>query len=128
MRFAFAAFALLPIAAAAETHPFNVHDLVMMDRVSDPQISPDGKRVAYQLRETDYDANKGVNGIWVVELGGKSEPVKWTVEPLPAASSPRWSPDGKYLYVLGKAQDATTTQVWRLSFEGAGKGGDASAE
>src|SRR5947208_1330904 len=31
-------------------HPFDVRDLVMMDRVSDPQISPDGKKVAYQLR------------------------------------------------------------------------------
>jgi dipeptidyl aminopeptidase/acylaminoacyl peptidase len=127
MRFAFAVFALLPLAAVADPHPFNVHDLVMMDRVSDPQISPDGKRVAYQLRETDYDANKGVNSIWVVDLGGKSEPLEWTVGPLPAASSPRWSPDGKYLYVLSKAKDDTTTQVWRLLIEGTEKGGDAGA-
>ena len=43
----------------------------MMDRVSDPQLSPDGKRVAYQLRETDYAANKGVNSIWVLDLSEK---------------------------------------------------------
>src|SRR5690348_4203370 len=33
-------------------HPFNVRDLVMMDRVSDPQLSPDGRYAAYSLRST----------------------------------------------------------------------------
>ena len=124
MRFAFAVLAVLPLAAVADPHPFNVHDLVMMDRISDPQISPDGKRVAYQLRETDYEANKGVNSIWVVEIGGKSGPFKLNDATLPAASSPRWSPDGKHIYVLGKAKGDATTQVWRLSLEQSGKGDD----
>jgi len=48
-----------PVLAAQGAHPFDVHDLVMMDRVSDPSLSPDGKLVAFALRETDYDANKG---------------------------------------------------------------------
>ena len=58
-----------PLYAAQTAHPFDVHDLVMMDRVSDPALSPDGKLVAFQVRETDYDANKGKNGVWIV-LGG----------------------------------------------------------
>src|ERR1700741_4052196 len=84
-------------AASAAPHPFDVHDLVMMERVSDPQISPDGKRVAYQLRETDYDGNQGVNGVWVVDIDGKTAPVKWNGAGFATASSPRWSPDGKSL-------------------------------
>src|SRR5690606_15390653 len=38
-------------------HPFNVRDLVMMDRVSDPQLSPDGRYAAFGVRSTDYAAN-----------------------------------------------------------------------
>src|SRR6185312_17007650 len=59
-----------PAFAADSAHPFDVHDLVMMDRVSDPALSPDGKLVAFQVRETDYDANKGSNGVWIVPAGG----------------------------------------------------------
>jgi dipeptidyl aminopeptidase/acylaminoacyl peptidase len=118
MRFAFAVFAFLPLAVFAEPHPFNVHDLVMMDRVSDPQISPDGKRVAYQLRETEYAANSGVNSVWVVDLAGRNAaPANVSKQgEFVAATSPRWSPDGKSIFVLGKLKDEKT-QVWRLSFE-----------
>ena len=52
-------------AAAAQPRGLDVRDLVMMDRVSDPRVSPDGRRVAFELRETDLEANKGVNGIWL---------------------------------------------------------------
>ena len=41
-------------------HPFNVRDLVMMDRVSDPQLSPDGRYAAFTVRRTDYAANRVV--------------------------------------------------------------------
>ena len=115
MRFSFAVFALLPAAVLAEPHPFNVHDLVMMDRVSDPQISPDGRRIAYQLRETDYEANKGVNSIWIGELRGKdAKAIKVMNSTFVNATSPRWSPDGKFVYALAKAKDETT-QVWRVA-------------
>jgi dipeptidyl aminopeptidase/acylaminoacyl peptidase len=93
MRFAIVAFALIPVAVVASPHPFDVHDLVMLERVSDPQISPNGKRVAYQLRETDYAANKGVNSVWVVGLAERNaKPAKWTDATLTSGTSPRWSP------------------------------------
>jgi dipeptidyl aminopeptidase/acylaminoacyl peptidase len=120
MRFAPAVFAVLPLVVLAEPHPFNVHDLVMMDRVSDPQIAPDGKRIAYQLRETDYDANKGVNSIWIGELRGKdAKAVKVMNSAFVNATSPRWSPDGKFVYALAKAKDETT-QLWRVGTEAGG--------
>jgi hypothetical protein len=57
-------------------HPFNVRDLVMMDRVSDPQLLPDGRYAAFGVRSTDYAANKGVNAIYVLDLAQGGEPVK----------------------------------------------------
>jgi len=92
-------------------HPFNVRDLVMMDRVSDPQLSPDGRYAAYSLRSTDYAANKGVNAIYVLDLARDgASPVKLVNM---AASSPRWSPDGHSLYFLAPVQGVT--QLWRRS-------------
>ncbi len=114
---AFAVLALAvcaPALAAREPHPFDVHDLVMMDRVSDPQISPDGHTVAFQVRETDYAANKGINSLWTVPLAG-GQSMRLTDQAL-NASSPRWSPDGKSLYFLA-AKDGVT-QLWRIATGG----------
>jgi dipeptidyl aminopeptidase/acylaminoacyl peptidase len=93
-------------------HAFDISDLVMMDRVSDPQLSPDGRYAAFSVRSTDYAANKGVNAIYVQELGaGGSQPVRVVTK---QASSPRWSPDGRSLYYVAPA--GNVTQLWRLDF------------
>ena len=98
-------------------HPFNVRDLVMMQRVSDPQLSPDGRYAAFAVRSTDYAANKGVNAIEVMDLSHDGKPVTVVAK---GASSPRWAPDGKSLYYVASA--GGTAQLWRLDFT-AGKDG-----
>jgi len=105
--------ALIAMPAFAAPHPFDVHDLVMMDRVSDPSLSPDGKVVAFSLRETDYDANKGVNSVWIVPAGG-GKTVRLTDKTL-NASSPRWAPDGSVWFTAPKDG---TTQLWRVGASG----------
>ena len=75
-------------------HPFNVRDLVMMQRVSDPQLSPDGRYAAFGLRSTDYAANKGVNAIEVLDLSRGSKPMPVVAaqprRPHPRTSPPTW--------------------------------------
>ena len=51
--------ALLPLASAL-ARPFTARDLVMLDRASDPQVSPDGRLLAFTVRRTDLPANRGV--------------------------------------------------------------------
>ena len=48
--------------------PLTVQDLVRLARVSEPAVSPDGKRVAYALRTTDMDANKGRTALWLLDI------------------------------------------------------------
>ncbi|WP_158885991.1 S9 family peptidase [Rhodanobacter sp. L36] len=96
---------------AQGAHPFNVRDLVMMDRVSDPQLSPDGRYAAYGLRSTDYAANKGVNAIVVLDLHG-GPPVKV----IDKGSSVRWSADGRSLYYVAPANGVA--QLWRVDLGG----------
>jgi len=110
--------AAAPALAAQKSHPFDVRDLVMMDRVSDPALSPDGKLVAFQVRETDYDANKGRNSIWIVPAGGGNS-VRLTDRAL-NATSPRWSADGSVYFLAPKSD---VSQLWRVE----AKGGAAQA-
>ncbi len=116
MKFALAVAlcAALPAVATAASHPFNVQDLVMLDRVSDPVLSPDGNRIAFSVRETDYDANRGRNSIWVAPTRGGA-PVRVTDAAL-GASGARWSPDGASLYFLA-AKDGVS-QVWQVDAKG----------
>ncbi len=119
-------FALVAIVAApslsgaevktAEKKPFSVRDLVMMERVSDPRISPDGKFVAYQVRKTDLEANKGVNGIWLLDLQSPVAVPRILSAPGSDANTPRWSADGKAIYFLSSRSGSS--QVWRLSLDG----------
>ncbi len=111
----------VPPAVAADIenhspHPFDIRDLVMMDRVGDPQLSPDGRYAAYSVRSTDYAANKGVNAIYVQDLGKGGQPVKLVDK----GSSARWSADGHSLYYVAAADGVA--QLWRLDL-GEGKGG-----
>jgi dipeptidyl aminopeptidase/acylaminoacyl peptidase len=106
-----AVLAAASAAAGAAPRGFTVNDLVNLDRISDPQLSPDGRHLVYQVRETDYAANKGVNGLWLLKLDGKSQPQRLTSAGASSAG-PRWAPDGRSIY-FSAAQDGTS-QLWRV--------------
>ena len=103
-------------ASAAEQKPFSVDDLVRLDRVSDPQVSPDGRYVAFTVHETDMDADKRRADLWLLDFDSdKVEPRRLTRDPA-NDTNPRWSPDGRSLYFLSTRSG--TSQVWRLSLDG----------
>lgn len=100
-------------ALAADNHPFDVHDLVMLERVSDPHLSPDASTVAFSVRTTDYAADKGLHAIDVLDLEkANAKPVKLVDQ----ASSPRWSRDGSHIYFLSPRSGST--QVWTVPAQG----------
>lgn len=96
--------------------PFTPDLMMRMRRLSDPQLSPDGRYVAYTLRETDFDANRGRTDIWLLDrrMAG-SAPRRMTQDPA-NDSMPRWSPDGRSLYFL--SERSGSAQLWRLSLDG----------
>jgi hypothetical protein len=85
---------------AQSTTPFGVQDLVRLARVSEAVVSPDGKRVAYTLRTTDMDANKGRTAIWMIEAHKHNASPARTTDLEANSSSPEWSGDGRFLYYL----------------------------
>src|SRR5690348_8905475 len=74
-------------------HPLTFEDLMAVKRISDPQISPDGRLVAYVETDVDVDANRNISNIWIVPTAG-GEPRRLTLGS-DSSSRPRWSPDGK---------------------------------
>jgi len=112
------------VAAEVESHtphPFGIRDLVMMDRVGDPQLSPDGRYALYTVRSTDYAANKGVTAIYLLDLGKGGQPVKLVDK----ASTPRWAPQGDAFYYTA-AKDGVS-QLWRRGFAN-GKAVDSATQ
>ncbi|MGK2855572.1 MAG: prolyl oligopeptidase family serine peptidase [Thermoanaerobaculia bacterium] len=101
-------------AFAAETHPFGVHDIWAMKRVSDPQLSPDGKSVLFTLRTNDLKANKGLNDLWVVGSDGTA-PRRLTSHPA-ADTGGRWSPDGKSIWFVSSRSGSS--QIWKMPIDG----------
>ncbi len=106
----FVALSLVPQG----THPFSVHDMLAMDRISDPQVSPDGKWVAYNVRTTDLEANRGRTDIWISAVDGSSAR-RMTMHDA-SDSNARWAPDGRSILFLSTRSGSS--QVWRLAVDG----------
>lgn len=74
----------------------NPEDLFQLHAVSDPQISPDGRRIAYVQTTMDANTNQYNSRIWVVSASTETIPYPFTFGP-GLDYAPRWSPDGKWL-------------------------------
>src|SRR5256885_14673471 len=101
-------------ALAADTHPFSVRDMLAMDRISDPRVSPDGQSVAFTVRATDLEANKGRNGIWIVPTAGGAARRLTSHEA--DGTQARWATDGDRLFFVSTRTGSA--QVFHISKDG----------
>jgi len=97
-------------------HPITPSDVYKIKSVSDPQVSPDGKWVAYVLSTPDSAKDKSDSDIWMISWDG-SESIKLTASP-EGESHPRWSPDGKYLTFLSSRYESKSSQIWKMDRRG----------
>lgn len=80
---------------AADLRPMTPEDLYLIPRVQDPQVSPDGRWIAFTVGIPDLEANAVDTDIWLMPIEG-GEP--WQITRGSGADhSPRWSPDGSQL-------------------------------
>ena len=95
-RLAVATAALLISTVPAVARPFTAKDLASLDRISSPSISPDGRYVAYAVRSTDWDANRGTNALQVIDLKGDPSKPLVLLSGEKGGPSPSWSRDGRW--------------------------------
>lgn len=105
------------IAAAPRTdgRPIELEDLFRFHRVSDPQLSPDGKTVAYVVTDPVKAANTTNSDVWIVPADGRGVARQLTFSPK-QDRHPRWSPDGKW--IAFESNRGGTFQIWVLPVAG----------
>ncbi len=104
------------IATVAAARPFTAQDLVGLDRLSDPQVSPDNRTVAFAQRGTDLAGNKGVNSVRLLSLADPGAAPSVLAGADRDATQARWSGDGRALFVISGR--GGSDQVWRLPLAG----------
>jgi dipeptidyl aminopeptidase/acylaminoacyl peptidase len=120
-RLAAASFVLLSLAPplGAATRPITETDLFRFTWIADPQISPDGRRVAFVRVTVDAKRTGYETAIWIVDADGSHPPRAFTAGPQDTA--PRWSPDGARLAftrAVEKAGKLQPAQLYLLATDG----------
>jgi dipeptidyl aminopeptidase/acylaminoacyl peptidase len=98
--------------SAVGPRPITIQDLFAIKELSDPQISPEGRWVAYTESTVKREEDKNEERIWMVPAAGGGAIVLTAADV--SSSHPRWSPDGKYLAFLSDRNESKK-QVWLLN-------------
>jgi dipeptidyl aminopeptidase/acylaminoacyl peptidase len=101
-------------AAAALARPLELADMFRFHRVSDPQVSPDGRTVAFVVTDPLVAENKTNSDIWVIPSAG-GEPRRLTTSPK-QDRHPRWSPDGRW--IAFESNRDGSYQIWLMPAAG----------
>ena len=102
-------------SAYATPRGFTVEDMVKLERVGNPVLSPDASKVLYTVRTTDSDKNRGHTDIWMLDLNNSAHPQRLT-NAVASSSDPEWSATGDAIYFLSARSGSA--QVWRLPLTG----------
>src|SRR5205814_1146388 len=110
-------------AAQTTTAPPNtaptIDQILSLERVGSPDISPDGQRVAYTVRETNWDENAYETQIWLADAATGA--ARQLTHAKKSSRSPAWSPDGSKIAFISDRSDKN--QIYVIS----PSGGEAEA-
>ena len=104
-------------AAAQSSTRFSGADLFALEYASDPQISPDGRHVAYVRMSGDIMVDRFVPSIWIVDTASREN--RPLITGPGAHMAPRWSPDGSKLAYLSTSEDGRAQLFVRWMDSGA---------
>jgi dipeptidyl aminopeptidase/acylaminoacyl peptidase len=102
--------ATLAAATPAAAKGLTIDDMLAMQRIAGPEVSPDGKLVAFAVRDTDVDANRGRYNVWLAATDGSS--VRQLTTHPENDTDPQWTADGAWIYFTSTRSGSA--QVWRI--------------
>ncbi len=98
-------------ANQSEKRPITIKDIVSTRKLLEPQISPDGKKVAFIVQQAFLERNENSSSLFVVNTDGGSQPVK-LIE-AKALSGVQWTPKGDF--ITYPSSESGSSQIWRIS-------------
>lgn len=98
----------------AQKKPFDAQALMRLARISEPQISPDGKWVAFTVQKVDLENNARPKQIYIVPVAGG--PARQITHEGTANERPRWSPDSKRIAFISNRSGSS--QIWLMDPDG----------
>ncbi len=108
--------AITNLAGAQQAgRPMAIEELITAVRVSEPQLSPDGKTVAYVRTVTDGKTGRRNADIWSVPADGAGEP-KLLIGGDKGETTPRFLPDGKRIAFISTRDGAP--QIYTVDMDG----------
>lgn len=110
---AVATLAFSAVAWGQNAAPLSQEDIFRLEAASDPQIAPDGRRIAYVRRSNDIETDQTRNAVWLVEADGSAH--ARLVPGEGETSNPRWSPDGTRIAFVHTKDDHSTIEVLNLA-------------
>jgi dipeptidyl aminopeptidase/acylaminoacyl peptidase len=103
-------------AASGPPRPMTIVDLIDVPRLSDPQLSPDGRHLLFVRSDADWKANRRVTHVWrAVVATGELTQLTTGAE---GEYSPRWSPDGRRIAFIAKRAGDDVGQIYLLAVDG----------
>ncbi len=117
-----AACAAAAPAFAGAPEPWTWEDALAVRTSSDPQVSPDGRRIVWVVSGLNADSSAFQSDLWIVELGHEMQPARALTHSNASEWSPRWAPDGESIaFLCDRTADGSprgTPQVWILPLRG----------
>jgi dipeptidyl aminopeptidase/acylaminoacyl peptidase len=107
-------FVVLGGNVANAKRPMTFDDLMKVQRISDPQVSSDGRWIAYVQGAVDFEANEVIKHIWLMGVEGGSPKQLTTGDG--SDSRPRWSPDSESIAFISTR--GGKSQVWIIPVHG----------
>jgi dipeptidyl aminopeptidase/acylaminoacyl peptidase len=114
MRRAACALLVTALALSAQKLPFDVRTMMRIARISEPQISPDGKLVAFTVQTVELDQNAKPKQIYIVPVEGGT-PRQITTQGS-QNFRPRWMPDSQRIAFISNRTGGA--QVWMMKSDG----------
>jgi dipeptidyl aminopeptidase/acylaminoacyl peptidase len=101
-----------PVLSGQQARPWQPTDYYKLTVVSDPKLSPDGRRVSFVVTTVVEEKDRRHNEIWMAPIDGSAPAFRYT-SPATEATNPNWSPDGSLLAFSSK-REGSDDDVWFL--------------
>jgi dipeptidyl aminopeptidase/acylaminoacyl peptidase len=108
------------VISLSAKEPFTFDAMMRLARIGDPQLSPDGRLVAFTVQTVDMAANTKPTQIYVVPVAG-GDPLRITNGGI-SNTRPRWTPDSKRIFYVSDRPGSGPrgiSQIWSMTPEGA---------